>query len=218
MSVFLIADETRTHESLRGLCRRFSCPLHFRDARRFRPATRSNELGHQMMCICGCNQILLECNARGFRSDGNAQRADGIATRGDMTPGRAKASTEYGPTVLVLPPGKGFGPCRFTSFPFGLLVLASGLNCGCDCAWKNFDQRRLRSGPAFHAFAPELEHLFATRGLSLKDETGLLYLAPLCIMLAIASLYYVFYLPGGDFFLGPEKTRAGYLRERKDAV
>ncbi len=40
---------------------------------------------------------------------------------------------------------------------------------------------------------------------------------PLCIMLAVASLYYVFYLPG-RLFLGPEKTRAGYLRERKDAV
>lgn len=40
---------------------------------------------------------------------------------------------------------------------------------------------------------------------------------PLCLMLAIASLYYVFYLPG-KLFLGPEKTRAGYLRERKDAV
>jgi hypothetical protein len=40
---------------------------------------------------------------------------------------------------------------------------------------------------------------------------------PLCIMMAVASLYYVFYLPG-RLFLGPEKTRAGYLRERKDAV
>ena len=39
----------------------------------------------------------------------------------------------------------------------------------------------------------------------------------LCIMLAAASLFYVFYLPG-RLFLGPEKTRAGYLRERKDAV
>ena len=36
------------------------------------------------------------------------------------------------------------------------------------------------------------------------------------LMLA-ASLVYVFYLPG-RLFLGPEKTRAGYLRERKDAV
>jgi len=40
---------------------------------------------------------------------------------------------------------------------------------------------------------------------------------PLCIMLAIAALYYVFYIPG-KLFLGPEKTRAGYLRERKDAA
>jgi hypothetical protein len=40
---------------------------------------------------------------------------------------------------------------------------------------------------------------------------------PLCLMLLVASLLYVFYLPG-RLFLGPEKTRAGYLRERKDAV
>jgi hypothetical protein len=39
----------------------------------------------------------------------------------------------------------------------------------------------------------------------------------LCGLLFVASLVYVFYLPG-RVFLGPEKTRAGYLRERKDAV
>jgi hypothetical protein len=39
----------------------------------------------------------------------------------------------------------------------------------------------------------------------------------LCALLTIASLVYVFYLPG-KLFLGPQKTRAGYLRERKDAV
>jgi hypothetical protein len=38
-----------------------------------------------------------------------------------------------------------------------------------------------------------------------------------CLSLAVASLFYVFYLPG-KLFLGPEKTRAAYLRERKDAV
>jgi hypothetical protein len=36
-------------------------------------------------------------------------------------------------------------------------------------------------------------------------------------MLALASIFYVFYLPG-RLFLGAEKTRASYLRERKDAV
>ena len=32
-----------------------------------------------------------------------------------------------------------------------------------------------------------------------------------------ASLFYIFYLPG-ELYLGPRKTRASYLRERKDAV
>lgn len=40
----------------------------------------------------------------------------------------------------------------------------------------------------------------------------------LCALLVIAaSLFYVFYLPE-RLYLGPEKTRASYLRERKDAV
>jgi|SRR5580693_7597354 hypothetical protein len=39
----------------------------------------------------------------------------------------------------------------------------------------------------------------------------------ICGALTLTSLVYVFYLPG-RLFLGPEKTRAGYLRERKDAV
>jgi hypothetical protein len=36
-------------------------------------------------------------------------------------------------------------------------------------------------------------------------------------LITAASLFYIFYLPG-EVYLGPEKTRASYLRERKDAV
>lgn len=38
-----------------------------------------------------------------------------------------------------------------------------------------------------------------------------------CAVVTIASLFYIFHLPG-PVYLGPEKTRASYLRERKDAV
>jgi hypothetical protein len=38
-----------------------------------------------------------------------------------------------------------------------------------------------------------------------------------CLAVTVAALFYVFYLPG-KLYLGPEKTRASYLRERKDAV
>jgi len=37
------------------------------------------------------------------------------------------------------------------------------------------------------------------------------------LLITAASLFYIFYLPGA-LYLGPEKTRASYLRERKDAV
>jgi hypothetical protein len=39
----------------------------------------------------------------------------------------------------------------------------------------------------------------------------------ICLLVTAAALFYVFYLPG-TLYLGPEKTRASYLRERKDAV
>src|SRR5437660_9829674 len=38
-----------------------------------------------------------------------------------------------------------------------------------------------------------------------------------CGLFLIAALFYIFYLPT-DLFLGQEKTRASYLRERKDAI
>ncbi len=38
-----------------------------------------------------------------------------------------------------------------------------------------------------------------------------------CLLFLAATLIYIFYLPG-KLYLGPEKTRASYLRERKDAV
>jgi hypothetical protein len=38
-----------------------------------------------------------------------------------------------------------------------------------------------------------------------------------CLLITAAALFYVFYLPG-ELYLGPRKTRAAYLRERKDAV
>jgi len=38
-----------------------------------------------------------------------------------------------------------------------------------------------------------------------------------CLLVSAATLLYIFYIPG-KVYLGPEKTRASYLRERKDAV
>ena len=39
----------------------------------------------------------------------------------------------------------------------------------------------------------------------------------ICSVVAAAALYYVFFYPG-EVYAGEEKTRLGYLRERKEAV
>ncbi len=39
----------------------------------------------------------------------------------------------------------------------------------------------------------------------------------ICALVTVGTYYYVFHLPG-RLYLGPEKTRLGYLRERKEAV
>lgn len=38
-----------------------------------------------------------------------------------------------------------------------------------------------------------------------------------CGLVTLSVLFYVFYLPG-KLYLGPQKTRVSYLRERKEAV
>src|SRR5256714_13376960 len=39
----------------------------------------------------------------------------------------------------------------------------------------------------------------------------------LCSLFTLGALFYIFYVPG-EVYTGPEKTRIGYLRERKEAV
>ena len=39
----------------------------------------------------------------------------------------------------------------------------------------------------------------------------------ICGLVFLSVLFYVFYLPG-KLYLGPQKTRVSYLRERKEAV
>ena len=74
------------------------------------PATRFNQIGHQMMCICGCNQILLECNHVGCpASDGMRNELQAAVLRGDSDSLVQQSFVQkYGPTVLAAPTGKGF--------------------------------------------------------------------------------------------------------------
>lgn len=74
------------------------------------PSTRFNELGHQLMCICSCGQILLECNHVGCPdSDGMRNELMAAVSRGDSDSLVEQSFVQkYGPTVLAAPTTTGF--------------------------------------------------------------------------------------------------------------
>jgi cytochrome c-type biogenesis protein CcmH len=88
------------------------------------PASRFNDLGHQLMCICGCNQILLECNHVGCPdSDGMRNELMSAVTRGDSDSLVEQSFVQkYGPTVLAAPTTTGFDRTAWI-VPFAALGL-----------------------------------------------------------------------------------------------
>ena len=68
-------------------------------------ASRFNDIGHKLMCTCGCGQVLLECNHLGCPA--LARESDELRTaiqRGDSDNAILIAfQNEYGPTVLAAP-------------------------------------------------------------------------------------------------------------------
>src|SRR5271167_1201624 len=74
------------------------------------PGTRFTQIGHQLMCICGCKEILLECNHVGCPdSDGMRNELMAAVDRGDSDSLVQQAFVQkYGPTVLAAPTTPGF--------------------------------------------------------------------------------------------------------------
>jgi len=102
------------------------------------PASRFNELGHSLMCICGCNEILLECNHVGCPdSDGMRNELSAAIARGDSDSLVQQAFVQkYGPTVLAAPTTTGFDRTAWI-VPFIALFLGLGLVVLVVRAWRN---------------------------------------------------------------------------------
>jgi cytochrome c-type biogenesis protein CcmH len=68
-------------------------------------AVRYNDLGHKMMCVCGCGQILIECNHLGCPdSDGELTELRAALSQGKGDTEILEAfQDKYGPTVLAAP-------------------------------------------------------------------------------------------------------------------
>jgi cytochrome c-type biogenesis protein CcmH/NrfF len=71
---------------------------------------RAKEIGQKMKCVCGCNQILTACNHVGCQhSHAMLREIDDRVARGDSDDLILQSFVqEYGESVLVDPPRKGF--------------------------------------------------------------------------------------------------------------
>ena len=86
---------------------------------------RFNKLGHQLMCMCGCNQVLLECNHVGCTySDRMRNELAAGLERGDNDSLVLQSFVQkYGNTVLAAPTSTGFNRIAWI-MPFAVFVLA----------------------------------------------------------------------------------------------
>jgi cytochrome c-type biogenesis protein CcmH/NrfF len=87
---------------------------------------RFQSLGHKLMCPCGCNQVLLECNHVGCTySDRMRNELAASVDRGDSDDLSLQSFVQkYGPTVLIAPTTTGFNRVAW-AVPY--LMLGLGL-------------------------------------------------------------------------------------------
>jgi len=86
---------------------------------------RFNDIGHKLMCPCGCAEVLLECNHVGCQ-DSEAMRGE-LAAQIDTGAGDRPILNffvqKYGPTVLAAPMRGGFDNVAWI-MPYLVLALA----------------------------------------------------------------------------------------------
>ncbi len=86
---------------------------------------RFERLGHAMMCSCGCNQVLLECNhvgcpaSDGMRNELSSALAAGLSDSAVLD----QFVSKYGPPILAAPLKTGFGRVAWIT-PFAILSFA----------------------------------------------------------------------------------------------
>jgi cytochrome c-type biogenesis protein CcmH len=89
------------------------------------PSARFDQLGHKMMCTCGCAQVLLECNHVGCTQSeqmrGELQSA--IASGNNDSLILQSFVQRYGATVLAAPSTSGFDLVAWI-MPFAVSLLA----------------------------------------------------------------------------------------------
>ena len=120
--------------------------------------SRFNDLGHHMMCVCGCSQILLECNHVGCTYS-DRMRGELMASldKGDSDDLVLQGFVQkYGTAVIAAPTTTGFNRVAwimpFVALAFGFVFMVWVVR-----AWKNRPAPALADGIK-PLRGPDLEH------------------------------------------------------------
>jgi cytochrome c-type biogenesis protein CcmH len=108
---------------------------------------RFKDLGHRMMCTCGCGQVLLECNHVGCKSS-DKMRDELMAAldKGDNDDLILQGFVQnYGPTVIAAPTATGFNRVAWI-MPFVALAAGIIFVTWVVRAWKNRPEPALADG------------------------------------------------------------------------
>lgn len=99
---------------------------------------RFEDLGHKMMCACGCNQILLECNHVGCPLSDRMRNQLIAAVQRDNSDDSVLQSfvQEYGETVLAAPTTRGFDKVAWI-MPFAVFFAGSFTAAAVIRNWKH---------------------------------------------------------------------------------
>ncbi len=110
-------------------------------------SARFKDLGHRMMCVCGCSQILLECNHVGCTySDKMRDQLLTSLDKGNNDDLILEGFVqEYGPTVIAAPTATGFNRVAWI-MPFAALAFGIAFVIYVVRSWKNSPQPALADG------------------------------------------------------------------------
>ena len=108
---------------------------------------RFRELGHHLMCVCSCGQVLLECNHVGcMYSDRMRGELMEAISRGDNDDLALQSFIQkYGTTVVAAPSTTGFGRVAWI-MPFVALIAGLASVVFIVRAWKNRPTPALADG------------------------------------------------------------------------
>ncbi len=118
---------------------------------------RAKQLGAKFLCMCGCNQILTQCNHVGCQvSASMLKKLDQEIARGDSDDLIVQSFVQgFGPTVFSEPPKKGFSSIAWfipgVTLVVGLFLVVMIIN-----RWCRRPAAAPASAPAAAGISPEL--------------------------------------------------------------